>query len=297
MKDTIVLGIDIGGSHITATLVNLEKGSLIKDSHIREQVNAKGTVTEIISQWSNIIMRSFIKANIPVKKIGIAMPGPFDYNKGVAWMKDQDKYDALYGLNVKNLLAESLNIPSQNIKFSNDAESFLKGEVFIGAAKGATNAIGLTLGTGLGSAWYKNGNVEDADLWHSPFLDGIAEDYLSTRWFVARYLSLTGKSVPGVKELAEVANEKETAVKIFKEFGYNLARFLAGVIKKDEVDILVLGGNIANAFHLFSEELHKQLENLPGMPEIKHAMLGEEAPLIGAASCWAEEDVKATIRA
>jgi glucokinase len=295
----MVLGVDIGGSHITATLVNLEIESIIKSSEVREPVNAKGTATEIITQWSSVIKRAFDKQNIPVSNIGIAMPGPFDYNKGIAWIKNQDKYNALYGLNVKELLAESLNVPSQNIRFLNDAESFLKGEAFSGAAKGTSKAIGLTLGTGLGSARYIYGNVEDADLWHSPFLNGIAEDYLSTRWFIAKYLELTGKKVNGVKELSALANEDNAALKTFEEFGYNLAHFLTDVIKKDEPDIVVLGGNIAHAFNLFSKELNKQLDNLIYIPTIKKALLGEEASLIGAASCWAvvEEQIQLTARA
>lgn len=299
MKNRIVLGVDIGGSHITAMLVDLESRSTIESSEVREPVNAKATANEIISLWADVISRAFSKKNITVKKVGIAMPGPFDYNKGIAWMKNQDKYDSLYGLNVKDLLAENLNIPSQNIRFLNDAESFLKGEVFSGAAKGMSKAIGLTLGTGLGSARYQNRNIEDADLWHSPFLDGIAEDYLSTRWFIARYLALTGKTVKGVKELAALANEEAIALKTFKEFGYNLALFLKDVIRKYEPEIIVLGGNITNAFHLFSYELNIQLDNLIDKAIIKKALLGEGASLIGAASCWGgvEEEILENVRA
>jgi glucokinase len=290
MKDTIVLGVDIGGSHITATLVDLKTGNRLDSSEVREPVNAKGTANEIISLWANVINSAFSKQNVPVKKIGIAMPGPFDYNKGIAWMKNQDKYDSLYGLNVKNLLAESLHILPEHIKFLNDAESFLKGEVFSGAAKGMSKAIGLTLGTGLGSARFRNNNVEDADLWHTPFLDGIAEDYLSTRWFLSRYLSLTGNAVTGVKELLELAGKDADAVKVFNEFGYHLALFLKDIIKNDKPQIVILGGNISNAFPFFSEELNRQLGNGTGTTLIKKALLGEGSSLIGAASCWNNVD-------
>src|SRR6187431_2124409 len=121
MANKIVLGVDIGGSHITATMVDLERGNRIDNSEVREPVNAKGTVDEIISLWTDVINRAFVNQNISVKKMGIAMPGPFDYNKGIAWMKNQDKYDSLYGLNVKDLLAKSLHISPDCIKFLNDA--------------------------------------------------------------------------------------------------------------------------------------------------------------------------------
>jgi glucokinase len=294
MESQVVLGVDIGGSHITATLVDLEPGMPIKSSEVREAVNAKGGSNEIISLWANVIKRAFANQNINIGKIGIAMPGPFDYNAGIAWMKNQDKYDSLYGLNIKNLLADSLQISPNSIRFLNDAESFLKGEAFSGAAKGATKAIGLTLGTGLGSARYNKGSVEDADLWHSPFLDGIAEDYLSTRWFVSRYLEIAGKTVSGVKELSVLASDESRALEVFAEFGFHLALFLNETIRKDEPEVIVLGGNIAHAIPLFSDELNRQLHKLSNhIPPIKKAALGEEASLIGAASCWA--DVKEEI--
>lgn len=298
MNDSIVLGVDIGGSHITAMLVDLENKNNIENSEVRETVNANGNANDIISLWSSVIDRGFSNQNIEIKKIGIAMPGPFDYKEGIAWMKNQDKYDSLYGLNIKTLLAEKVGIPSGNIRFINDAESFLKGEVFSGAAKEAGTALGLTLGTGLGSASYRNGKVKDANLWSSPFLDGIAEDYLSTRWFVSNYFALTGKTLNGVKELAALANDEKAVAGIFKEFAHNLALFLKGHIDEGKPEAIILGGNIAKAFPLFSEELDRQLA-IPGKPVIKQAVLGEKASLIGAASCWAkaEEKTLQTIRA
>lgn len=287
MDNQLVLGVDIGGSHITATLVNLKTGYVIKNSQVREVVNSKGTATDIISQWSNIINTAFGQIDLSERKVGIAMPGPFDYIEGIAWMKDQDKYDSLYGLNIKELLADKLKIDKENIRFLNDAESFLSGETFSGAAKGCSRAIGLTLGTGLGSARFTNGTVEDANLWCASFLDSIAEEYLSTRWFVKKYYELTGKKIDGVKELT-LLNDENT-LEIFGAFGINLGLFLSNVIVKDKPEIIVLGGNISNAYELFKADLHRSLIGLPVIPTIQRSVLGEVACLIGAASCWAEE--------
>ncbi len=48
MRDNIVLGADIGGSHITAALVDLDTGSSIIKTEIREPLDANGTADEII---------------------------------------------------------------------------------------------------------------------------------------------------------------------------------------------------------------------------------------------------------
>ena len=299
MEEKIVLGVDIGGSHITATLVDLNNGRVLEGTGIRNFVDANANSKEIISLWADVIRKAFKKYPVIEKKIGIAMPGPFDYSAGIAWMQNQDKYDSLYGLNVKELLADKLHIPSLDIRFINDAESFLKGETYSGAAKDAASAIGLTLGTGFGSARYCNGKVEDADLWCSPFLDGIAEDYLSTRWFVAQYKTLTGKAVLGVKELAALVDQDLNAAGTFREFGFNLALFLRHIIIKENPETIVIGGNISKAFHLFYKELDMHLETLNSKPTIYKTILEEEASLVGAASCWAGvgEQVLETIRA
>ena len=132
-------------------------------------------------------------------KIGIAMPGPFDYENGISYIKDQNKYEALYGLNIKEQLAKKLEISISDISILNDAACFLQGEVFGGAGQGFKRVMGLTLGTGFGSARSVDGKTDDADLWCSPYREGIAEDYLSTRWFLKQYKEISGKLVKNVK--------------------------------------------------------------------------------------------------
>jgi glucokinase len=285
MKSGIVLGADIGGSHITAKLVDLVRACTLKETETREDVNAKGTAGEILTAWCNVIQKTIEKGKVAVQKIGIAMPGPFDYENGIAWMQNQDKYDSLYGLNVKELLSEKLGLSTNNIKFINDAEGFLKGEVFNGAAKNISRSIGITLGTGFGSAKCIDGITTDADLWHSPFLNGIAEDYLSTRWFVRRYAELSNYTISGVKELALL--EDDYSQQVFSEFGKNLVLFLSGNdIQQHQPEVIVLGGNISNAYYRFAEDMQNHLMKFKSFPFIRKAVLGEEGALIGAASCW-----------
>ncbi|MEE1945303.1 ROK family protein [Pedobacter sp. KR3-3] len=286
MEKPAVLGVDIGGSHITAALVDLKTGTLIEKSIKRNAVNSKQEKEAILKAWCNVIEAAFASANGNEKYIGIAMPGPFDYENGISLIKEQDKFNALYLVNIKEELAKRLQLKPTAIHFMNDAAGFMQGEVFSGAAKGHSRVLGLTLGTGLGSALSINGAASDAELWDSAFLDGIAEDYLSTRWFVGRYNELTGKSLDGVKELAGLVAADALAKQVFVEFGANLAQFLAPIIKKHDAEVVILGGNIAQAFDLFALSLNiglsKQGLNIP----IKLTELNEHAALIGAASNW-----------
>jgi glucokinase len=286
MNNTLVLGADIGGSHITTAWVDLDTSRVLPGTMVRQQVNSHATTAEIIAVWSAALQQTALTRPMARKQIGMAMPGPFDYEQGICLIKGQDKYEALYGLNVKELLAAALEIEARDIRLQNDAGAFLRGEIFAGAAKGARDVIGVTLGTGLGTSRSHQGVAADANLWCLPFWDSIAEDYLSTRWFVKRYEALSGQKVADVKALAALVGREDQVRTIFAEFGQALGFFLAEFIRMDQPEVIVLGGNIAQAAGLFLPETEKVLALQSQKVPLKMATLGEEASLIGAASSW-----------
>lgn len=284
-KDT-VLGVDIGGSHITLALVNVSEKKILEESYHRAPVNSWATCENIINTWAEAIELVYAGANIPVGHIGIAMPGPFDYENGISYIRGNKKYDSLYGVNVKQLLAKRLNIAPENIRLLNDAAAFLQGEAFAGIAKKYKKVIGLTLGTGLGTTVYDNGVAKDAALWDSSFLDGIAEDYISSRWFVNRYFELTGINIINVKALNSIYPESSVVKDVFKEFAANLALFIKQFVEAEQPEIVVLGGNITNASPRFMPFLNRNLAQQGINVPIYISTLGEHAAMLGAASCW-----------
>ncbi|MGF1924611.1 MAG: ROK family protein [Bacteroidia bacterium] len=281
----IVLGVDIGGSHITAALVDVNSRTLIESSIHRKIIDSQEAANTILDAWCEVILAAYTGYESLTKNIGIAMPGPFDYDNGICLIKEQDKFQSLYLLNIKHELAERLAISETCIFFINDAAGFLQGEVFAGSARGADHVLGFTLGTGLGSSICINGNAIDAELWNAPFLNGIAEDYFSTRWFVKRYFQLSGITLDGVKDLATYVNSDPHARQVFKEFGDNFAQFMMPLIKKHHAEMVIIGGNIAQAFNVFSTNLIDVLEHNQFKTKLKISKLKEHAALIGAASC------------
>ena len=284
--DSLVLGIDIGGSHITAAMTKPEQKLIVQGSWSRKRVNAHGTTREIIHSWCASINEVFQLYPVKEKKIGIGLPGPFDYANGIALIKGLDKYDALYGQNVKQLLADELQIPVKNIRMMNDAAAFLRGEVVSGAGHGYQDVIGLTLGTGTGTARHHNGTTEDANLGPSPFMDSIADEYFSTRWFVKRYSQLTGKTVSDVKELISLSKGDDSVKTLFGEFTDHLTIFLKQFIETDQPEVIILGGNIAQASDFFLADLETKLAIQSIHVPIVKAQLGEEAAIWGAASLF-----------
>lgn len=286
MRSSIVAGVDIGGSHITAALINLADRKILPGSQRRDAVNANGTAEEIISGWASVIRNCFASHQLQPGRTGIAMPGPFDYSEGISLMKDQGKYRSLYGLKVGELLAEALHTGKDDIAFTNDAACFLQGELFGGVAKGYNSVFGITLGTGFGSAFAKEDRATDADLWCSPFKNGIAEDYFSHSALVGKYAAISGRHIANVKELAELAETDEQAKEVFTELGINLGEFLMTILKDTPAELVVIGGNISKAFNKFYPAL-KAVFQYHGLDVlVRVTQLGEHAALVGAASEW-----------
>lgn len=280
----MVIGVDIGGSHITAAQVDMVSRQLAPGTETRQPVDPHGTVDAIIAAWSRCIIHA--AGNKPLQQICIAMPGPFDYQTGICLIRDQHKYPALYNLNVKQLLAAKLNIPGERIFLHNDAACFLQGEVFGGSMTGYHPVIGVTLGTGLGSAICRETVSQDAGWWSYPYRGQMAEDYLSTRWFVQRWQQTTGERISGVKELAKRAGEDARIQALFSEFAGNLAAVLIAFIQKESPQAVVIGGNIAHAFPLFSKQLLQQVQAAFPAIVIEVSQLGEKAAVLGAAGSW-----------
>lgn len=279
----IVAGVDIGGSHVTVCLVDTEKGKLLKDTYTRISIDPSMAKEDVIQTWAAVIRESFNKAQLPVGNIGIAMPGPFDYEKGISYIKGLHKYERLYGENVKELLAAALGIASSQLLMINDASAYLLGELRCGAAVGYSNVVGITLGTGLGSAAFYDETFEEGDLYCTDYAAGKAEDYLSARWLLATYQQRSGHKLKGVKELAEQVGVDIVAQQTFKAFGENLGRVLVNRYAQQSPEVVIIGGNIAKAWQAFIPFANAAIKEAGSLFLLKQAHLGEEAALIGAA--------------
>ncbi|WP_333908739.1 ROK family protein [Marinigracilibium pacificum] len=289
-----VICADIGGSHITTGIVSLTTG-LSYDSIFRKAVDTNEPADRVISEIANALnyqltSKDYQKAKSQIP-IGISMPGPFDYENGISLIKGQSKFENLYNVNIKKELASQLQINSSQIRFENDAACFLLGEVLYGSDSPNHKTLGLTLGTGLGSCEYHNGNVRDLNKWDTPFDESIAENYLVTRWFTREYNRITGQDIRGVKEIIENSDNELTTL-LFNKYADNLSRFISLICTNNEYENVILGGNISKAFDLFGIRLKDNLINSGLKIKVNPAKLGENSALIGAACLWNENFYK-----
>lgn len=276
----MLIGVDIGGSHISASQVVLNEEYSEFFNFSEADVDTYQDQGSIISSWSEVILKT--AGDCKDLQIGIAMPGPYDYENGISLIKDQGKMASLYQLSVKDLLSESLGIPASNIVFTNDAEAFLAGESYAGAGRLFQNSLGITLGTGLGSAIKVFDVVKDGKLWTAPFRDGIAEDYLGTAWFRKYASENFGIEIEGVKDLLDTSFDLSVANKIFETFGKALGEFLFPYVIRLHSEGVVMGGKVSLASEKFLPAANSYLENMGYPISFKVSELGERAALIGA---------------
>src|SRR5260370_772993 len=93
-----VLTADIGGSHITTAICNTLSNTIVKESMSRVNVSSKDTAENIIAAWKKSFLASLDNFQPGVSGLGIAMPGPFDYENGISYITGLDKFEAIYGL-------------------------------------------------------------------------------------------------------------------------------------------------------------------------------------------------------
>jgi glucokinase len=281
------IGADVGGSHISTCLFEHSNKVLISESMVVKKVNRNASKEDIISDWADAITLTRKTLKEKIKGVGVAMPGPFDYYNGISLIKGVDKFESLYQVSIRKALSEKIDIHPRDIRFINDASAFTIAETSIGEAQNFDRCVGITLGTGFGSCFSENGQpiLKRHDvplggfLYDKPHDGRIADEFFSTRGIIKAYFDRTGKSCGSVLQLSLKAENDIDARETFSEFGKRLGLFLSPYLQTFDAKIIVLGGNICRAYHLFSASLQQQLSSY----KIYVSSYGEKAAMIGAA--------------
>ena len=280
-----VISLDVGGSSVKSGVVNLVSHQI--SQFTRTPIDSRASATVIIKSLSDIIETHF-KNTSPVIGIGFGFPGPFDYVSGVSWIEDVEKYEAIYGLNIHDALKADLTDTTLPIYFRNDAEAAIVGEGVHGAGEDYSRIIGLTLGTGCGSAFLIDG-VPQVDgigipqngwVYQMAYRGEQVDDVFSTRGLLKR-LSSASLDVNTVLDAIQQASTNSSIRNIFAEFGDDLAQFLLPVIRDFNADALIVQGGIAHGFPYFEDAMNNRL----AIP-IFAGRLGQNAALLGIANLF-----------
>jgi glucokinase len=284
-KGCMILVFDLGGTHVSASTVG--RGVSKLDAVCTRHLSAEGSAKELLA----LIVDAGREAlnGEAVEGISMAAPGPFDYAKGVSQMRH--KHLGLFGVSIREALADAFHVDAARVLFLNDAHAFLLGEIAAGGFAKISRVVGITLGTGIGSAFFAGGNIvsdgcgvpEGGELYNVAWEDGIVEDSISTKAIRESFLAASGEDM-SVKEIAEHAATDVTARSVLQEFGRTMGSVLDIVLQEFQPEHLVLGGAITRSVDLFLPEFQRELRHI--QPKIHVSQLLERAALSGAADRW-----------
>jgi len=253
-----ILCVDIGGTHISSAVIDYDTLAIIDNSYLTDTVDSHADRDTILSQWLALLKRSLQQSKLMVMYMIVSIPGPFDYNRGISLMDGMHKYQALLHVDIKSFFANNLALEKDHIYFINDAQAFLLGEVFHHQLH-QDKVIGLTLGTGLGSAFYVHNEVRDLNLGSAQFAQGISEDYISTRGLLSKLNSISTAKVDNIKDLVTSDDLEQEKLEVFSYLVEMLNAFITQHIVPLAPQYLVIGGSIAKSHQLFFNQLQESV--------------------------------------
>ena len=255
MTGTKIVSTDVGGSHLCSAIVNIDTGEILNSSLYNTYFDAFGTRESIVDVW-----RAHFSQFQAYKRFAVALPGPFDYQNGIAHYFSEHKLGALTEESFYDLFLNEIVSSDSLIKFENDAKCFGLGAALSIPNREQRNLLFLTLGTGLGSCIIKKGVLIDGsdELYQLGFKNGTVDDYFSTRWFVNYIKSHHEITYEGVREIIK-SEDPDIVQGLFEIFCLQLTEFLTPVISEHQIDHIVLGGSISKAGELINQHLEPLL--------------------------------------
>ena len=301
--ESVVSVMDIGGTHVSVAHVDLETRSILPGESARVPLDSDAGAEEFVATLVGCA------AEVPTligSRWSIALPGPFDYARGIAHYEGVGKFDALRGYDLGAALAARL--PGIGpIGFHNDADAFGAGEWWVGAARGAGRVVGITLGTGVGSCFLQDGRplregpgippegrINELSYAGRPLEETVSRQALRRAYAEAVGGSAAGSATADLAALVDVAEiaqrvrqGERAAAAVFERTYRVLGTVLAPILAAFEPEILVIGGSIAASWDLIATPLIAGLaETGPGRIDrvaVEPARYPAAAPLLGAA--------------
>jgi glucokinase len=269
VRSGLLPALDIGGSHVTAALVDLRCGA-VRGPRFRRSLERNDSAENLLVAMADAADQ--LDAD-PGSTWGVSMPGPFDYPAGIALYENVGKFESLYGMDMGVEIGRRMRSTPKAIRFLNDASSFALGEWRFGASRGHAQTLSLTLGTGVGSCFLSRGSVIStgptvpiggrADLME---IDGRPlEDTVSTRSMQRDYLAVSGEKASGVDVIAAraIAGDPVAAASILGPMTALGAAF-APWLQRFEATVLVIGGSVTGSWSLIEPAIRAGIASFEG---------------------------------
>jgi glucokinase len=307
------VGIDLGGTNIVAGVVDEEYNIIAKAS---TKTNCPRPEKEIADDMARMAIEAVKNAKLTMDQIewiGVGTPGIANSETGII------EYSNNLGFKDTPMVKYIQETIDKPVFIENDANAAAYGEFVAGAAKGAKNAVCITLGTGVGGGIiidgriYSGSNFAGAEIGHTVIEVDGAQCSCGRKGCFEAYSSATGLIRMTKEAIAEhpdcimAQSEKEKgkvtartsfdcmragdkyAKAVVDKYIKYLAAGITNTINIFQPDILCIGGGVCNEGdplllpmkELVAKEVYTR--NSPKNTEIVIAKLGNDAGIIGAA--------------
>ena len=308
------IGIDLGGTNIVAGVVDENYKIISKAS---TKTNLPRPEKEIAADMARVSVQAVKEAGLDMNQIewvGIGTPGIANSEKGII------EYSCNLGFDNTPMVDYIKEYIDKPVFIENDANAAAYGEYVAGAAKGAKNAVCITLGTGVGGGIiidgriYSGSNFAGAEIGHTVIEVDGPECACGRRGCFEVFSSATGlirmtkEAMDNDKDtlMHKITAERngkvtartsfdamrmgdKTAKAVVDKFIKYLAAGITNTINIFQPDILCIGGGVCNEGDplllpvraLVKKEVYTR--NSPKNTEIAIAKLGNDAGIIGAA--------------
>lgn len=307
------VGIDIGGTNISTGVVD-ENYQIVGRGKLKTNIGRdyKDILADIIETVKLAVADAELE-NDDIRWIGIGCPGTCNADTGIVEYSNNLRW-----LNVP-LLSDIEEAFGRKTYIDNDANVAAYGEYLAGAAKGAKNAVVITLGTGVGAGIIINGkifsgsNFAGGEIGHTVIVVDGYECTCGRKGCFEAYSSATGL-IRMTKEASEAHPESkirqlveadgrisartafnaakmldETGIEVVERYIKHLVCGITNTINVFQPDILCIGGGVCNEGDALLIPLKKQVaesvysKNSARNTEICICSLGNDAGIIGAA--------------
>jgi glucokinase len=303
------IGVDLGGTKMLVGVVDSDR----RVHHRSTSISAGRTAEELLRDLGEELLRAR-RARPDVIAAGLGLPVTFDQRRGVAISAVNLP---IRNVPIRDLMAERLGLP---VFIDNDANAAIIGEHRFGAARGAENALMLTIGTGIGGGLilagrpYRGSTGAGAELGHivvdihgppcqgncpsNGCIEAVASGIALAREArevaerepasaLGRTLAAGGEITGRTVTDAALAGDR-AARDVIALIGRRIGTALAGLANAFEPEVIVLGGGVMAAGELLLGPARDEMRAraLPPMNEtpVVEAELGPEAGMIGAAA-------------
>jgi len=309
MSQAEAIGVDLGGTKMLLGVLDGDSKTVWE--------SREGSAGEGESELVELLVRELEEARAErpgVEAIGMGIPATIDHEKGVAVAAVNLPIE---DLPIRDIVVERTGLPTF---VDNDANVAALAEHLFGAARGAENAVMLTIGTGIGGGLilggeiYRGSSGAGAELGHvaieidGPRCQGNCPnrgciETLASGTAIGREgraaaegapdsalakLLAEGKEIDGKAVTVAAQAGDETAIGVFDLVGSRLGVALASFANIFEPETIVIGGGVIAAGDLLLDPARRELEARALRPmnrtPVVAAELGEDAGMIGAAA-------------